>query len=421
MPVAHSSASESHTGTTASVNEASFSWTHTQTGTPQGVVVFVHEMSIGTAGVTGATYGGKRLYKLGAAFDNLGEPGRTTAYFRCNDLPSGNQSIVVTRSAASAEEVYASAITVTASRIVGITAYAEAQADQALTEKSLDDGYSGSLGTNSMRYAAVFSGLNAPPAAGANSTLLTSFDTGNQTAAMVRETTAGKGARLVGFSGASDDVALISLCLREELLIAGARATSLIPNVSDSEDIGDPANVITGLTLTKDTGIAGPFNYGQAALLTETATTGEHTVFFGGASTGVGGDLVYSVYVKASGVTSVKIQLTSTSDVYTFNLSTGTVSTTTADVANADIVDVGGGWYRLSAVGSSTGSGRQFILGSANTVGDGVSGFYVWGPSVTAGTFPVDYVRDTSTFLLKTGQATLSKGSTLRRRNVLIF
>jgi hypothetical protein len=379
-------------------------------------------MDVGAAFINGVTYGGKRLYVLGAAFDNLGEPGRTTAYFRCNDLPSGNQSIVVTRSAASAEEVYASAVTVTASRIVGVTGYVEVQLDQALNELNVDDGYSASRGTNSMRYAAVFSGLNTPPAAGANSTLLTSFDTGNQTAAMVRETTAGKGARPVGFSsGTVEDLALISLCFREELLIAGATATNLIPNVSDSEDIGDPANVITGLTLTKDTGIAGPFNYGQAALLTETATTGEHTVFFGGASTGVGGDLVYSVYVKASGVTSVKIQLTSTSNVYTFNLSTGTVSTTTANVANADIVAVGGGWYRLSAVGTSTGFGANFILGSANTVGDGVSGFYVWGPSVTAGTFPVDYVRDTSTFLLKTGQATLSKGSTLRRRNVLIF
>jgi hypothetical protein len=42
MAVAHSAASESHTGTTGSTNQASFSWTHVQSGTPQGVLVFVH-------------------------------------------------------------------------------------------------------------------------------------------------------------------------------------------------------------------------------------------------------------------------------------------------------------------------------------------------------------------------------------------
>jgi hypothetical protein len=65
MAVAHSAASESHTGTTGSTNQASFSWTHTQSGTPQGVLVFVHTINNASDFVISVTYGGLAMDACG--------------------------------------------------------------------------------------------------------------------------------------------------------------------------------------------------------------------------------------------------------------------------------------------------------------------------------------------------------------------
>src|SRR3989338_6515570 len=80
--VAHDAASESHTGTTGSTNQASFTWTHTPAGTPRGVLVYVFTRSA-TLTVTGVTYGGIAMTAVagGAAVDTGGEPGRVDAFF----------------------------------------------------------------------------------------------------------------------------------------------------------------------------------------------------------------------------------------------------------------------------------------------------------------------------------------------------
>lgn len=75
--VAHDRGSESHTGTTGSSNQASFSWTHTPTGTARGAIVYIFTISA-TKTVTGVTYGGVAMTEtaLGVAVDSAGEPGR---------------------------------------------------------------------------------------------------------------------------------------------------------------------------------------------------------------------------------------------------------------------------------------------------------------------------------------------------------
>jgi len=215
MAVAHSATSESHTGTTGSTNQASFSWTHTQTGTPQGVVVFVHVMNSATDTVTSVTYGGTALTRVsgGAAVDSAGEPGRTDLFFLGSGLATGNQTIVVNRTN-NANIMYASAATVTAANETEVTGIILLQGDGTMAQQSVDDG---SIGTNSVRYAAAFSGLNAVPTVGANSTSLQSIDIGNQTAALVRETTAGQGSRLVGFTTATEDRAAVHVAVRERI------------------------------------------------------------------------------------------------------------------------------------------------------------------------------------------------------------
>jgi len=218
MAVAHSATSESHTGTTGSTNQASFSWTQLQTGTPQGVLVFVHVLNSATDTVTSVTYGGTALTRVsgGAAVDSAGEPGRTDLFFLGSGLASGNQTITVNRTN-NANIMYASAATVTAATETEVTGIVLLEGDGTLAEQSVDDG---SPGTNSLRYAAVFSGLNAAPTIGANSTGLQVIDIGNQTVRSVRETTAGQGARLVGFTAASDDRAAVHVAVRELVVIA---------------------------------------------------------------------------------------------------------------------------------------------------------------------------------------------------------
>jgi hypothetical protein len=217
MAVAHSATSESHTGATGSQNQASFSWTHTQTGTPQGVVVFVHVMNSATDTVTSVTYGGTALTRVsgGAAVDSAGEPGRTDLFFLGSGLASGNQTITVNRTN-NALIVYASAATVTAANDTEVTGIILLQGDGTMAEQNVDDD---SPGTDSVRYAAAFSGLNAVPTVGANSTSLQIFDIGNQTARLVRETTAGQGARLVGFTTASEDRAAVHVAVRELVVV----------------------------------------------------------------------------------------------------------------------------------------------------------------------------------------------------------
>ena len=215
MAVAHSAASESHTGTTGSTNQAAFSWTHTQTGTPQGVVVFVSTYLTVTDTVTSVTYGGVALTRLagGLAQDGAGELGRLDTFFLGSGLGTGNQTITVNRTN-NATQMYAAAATVTAgaNTAVPTATIVLLEGDGTLAVQSVDDT---SPGQNSVRYAGCYSGLNTPPTAGTGSTLLNSIDIGNYGAALVRETTAGQGARNVGFTGATDDRAAVHLAIRE--------------------------------------------------------------------------------------------------------------------------------------------------------------------------------------------------------------
>jgi hypothetical protein len=215
VAVAFDVGSESDAGTTGSVSVASFSWTHTPVGTPRGVLIFVYT-NTGTDYATSVTYGGVSVPRVANAIasDVAGESGTTSTFFLGHDIPTGAQTVVVNRPN-DVVAVYATAVTVTAlcDTEVGpnITLL---QSDQAMSEQSVNDG---SPGTNSLRFAGVNWGGNPIPTVGANSTAIAnaSINYGARTARTVQETTAGQGARLVGFTTASDDVAAVHLAVIE--------------------------------------------------------------------------------------------------------------------------------------------------------------------------------------------------------------
>jgi len=231
MAVAFDAASESHTGTSGSTNQASFTFTHTPVGSPTGVLVFTF-VNANADDVTAVSWGGLTLTAVsgGRAVDTGGEAGDCKAWFfggLTSELSARTDDTVTVTRANNANAVYAVAITVT----TGASSRAEVHGtptlfstDGTCAEESITDD---SPGQNSVRFAGINSGLSGivsnpgTPGAnnlshGASSTWLHSIDFGTRVIGVVRETTAGQGSRSVGFSAStSDDRAAVHLAVKE--------------------------------------------------------------------------------------------------------------------------------------------------------------------------------------------------------------
>lgn len=206
--------SESHTGTTGSTSQTSFTWNHTPVGVPKGILVFVFT-NANADDISTVTYGGVTMSQIAEAAAATAEPGRTTLFYLGSGIPTGTQAVVVNRTN-NTDVMYAVAISVVATR--DTEAYATTIVTEntvgTLAQQSISDGRSG--GSLSTRFAAINTGLAAPPSAGANSTDVHNIDFGARGASVVRETVPGTGARNIGFSsGTSDDRATIYVAVRE--------------------------------------------------------------------------------------------------------------------------------------------------------------------------------------------------------------
>jgi len=146
MAVAHDASSKS----AESVSEASFSWTHTPTGTPAGVIVFVQTMTNADY-ITSVTYGGVAMTQFAEAADTASEMIRCTGFFLGASVPSGAQTVEVTRTN-NATNMFAMAATVTAGADTDIYSAGIVLLEEngTVAEQNVDDG---SPGTNSVRYA----------------------------------------------------------------------------------------------------------------------------------------------------------------------------------------------------------------------------------------------------------------------------
>lgn len=227
MAVAHETATESHTGTTGSASQASFDISVPFTASSKGLLVFTFvnanadnalSVKIDPAGANTdvpAVTGGR-------AVDTAGEPGDCKAWFLGSGLPTGTTTVRINRTN-NANVMYAAAITVTAGANTAIhgAGIVLLQEDGTLTGQSVTDG---SPGTNSLRYAGVNSGLPSVPSPDTGSTTIASIDLGSRVVAVVREDTAGQGARNVGStSSTSEDRAGVYLAVKE----AGASTQNL--------------------------------------------------------------------------------------------------------------------------------------------------------------------------------------------------
>lgn len=216
-------------GSQASV--ASFNIGTLGTGARAGIVfVCIHNSA--TDIITGVTWNGVAMTLIGKATDTDTEPGVVKAYFLDN---VANGTITVSRTNNSVVTVgYAASISAAMACRVSqyITRVASTQntdADTSTTgtgasgEVAVNDG---SPGTNSMRFAAAYTGAASPVAQGTNSSALQSLDSTALGSSFVRETTAGQGSRSVGFAtGTTDDWALVAVAVSENNRNASVTAT----------------------------------------------------------------------------------------------------------------------------------------------------------------------------------------------------
>jgi hypothetical protein len=102
-----------------------------------------------------------------------------------------------------------------------------------------------------------------------------------------------------------------------------------------------------------------------------------------------------------------------------FNLTSGTVTSTSGGVTSA-ISSVGNGWYRCSMTWTASGSdGIRFSLSdnypNDNWAGNGTSGLYFWGPQVEPGTFATSYISSNTSFTSRASSATYFDASGILR------
>lgn len=141
--------------------------------------------------------------------------------------------------------------------------------------------------------------------------------------------------------------------------------------------------------------IVAPDGQTTADLAIESTFTGTHVLYDSLVTTAA--PHTWSVYAKKKERTWIKLVLsTGAANGAFFNLDSGTVGTVDSGYS-ATIEDAGNGWYRCKITKTTTAATHYtsvYLASDGSTTsyaGDGTSGVYLWGASLTATEYPVAY------------------------------
>lgn len=201
----HAAATEFATFTTTSPATVS----HDPGAVARGIVVEIDHGTDSADLITAVTYGGVLMQRKITALDSAGEPGRSYLYFLGKGIPSGAQTVSITHTA-TATVKHATVASMTAPGDTQVVASGVDQADQSNPAVALDSGTALAL-----RYGVIYSGLDAvaslTPTAGI--TAIHDHDFGTFVSRFDRQTSGGSGSFSLGYTAASDDVAMCAVAI----------------------------------------------------------------------------------------------------------------------------------------------------------------------------------------------------------------
>lgn len=188
-----------------------FTFTHTPVGTPKGVVVTIGQGGSSLDQIDGpVTYGGVAMARVNTASDPT-EGGRAYLYFLGSAIPTGAQTVSIGHTAGSGTKK-AACLTVTAAADTEIGVSGILETDQSNPQIALD-----TVAVSSLRANVIFSGLGGfvDLTAVASTTPYAGEDFGANITRASYQDTASTGSFSIGWTGASDDVAMVAAAVQE--------------------------------------------------------------------------------------------------------------------------------------------------------------------------------------------------------------
>jgi hypothetical protein len=314
-------------------------FTHTPSGTPKGVLVYIAHATSQADHVVGVTYGGTAMTRVAFADDGTGELGAGYLYFLGSSIPTGAQTVSIDRNN-STTSIWAVAITVTAANDTEVVDSDNSQqGDTNITNPAVTLQHGG---RDCLDFFGGYNGINAPGSMtdAAGQTRIHDHDFGSQAAVVSRKNASDTADTSLSYTAAANSLAMIGVAIGEVVTITnvtGSGSPSVTLSLSGS---GTGKEILTGsgspsVTLSVSASGTGAEKFTGSGAPTVTLSTSA-------SGTGV-------LEINGNGAPSVTLSVSASG--------TGTVTNPSTNVT-------GSGSPSVSLSASASGSGKETFTGS---------------------------------------------------------